>query len=113
MHAKWPALRISNVEEFCEFAEGPVLQHVIPPWIVLRRGHVVRHDVEQNAQFEGSGRIHKTGPRLLAAEIVADFSGIYDIVTMQTAWHRLQARREVNMADSQLSQVRQNALGRT
>src|ERR1700728_4233182 len=113
MHAKWLTLRISNVEEFCEPAVGPKLQYIIPPGIVLRGGHVIRNDVEQDSKIQGARGLHETGPRLFTAEIVADFSGVYDIVAMLTARNRLQARRQVNMADSQFTEVGQHPLSRT
>src|SRR5271155_1509989 len=99
MHAERPAGGNSNVEVVRELAEGPMPQHIIPPWIVLRGGHVIRNDVQQNPQSQGSGRLHEAAPSLLAAEIVADLGGVYDIVAMLAAGNRLQAGRQVNMAD--------------
>ena len=113
MHTEWLTPRISNVEEFCVIAERPMLQNIVPPRIVLRGGHVIRDDVQQNRKSQGARGRHETGPRLLAAEIVADFSGVYDIVAMLTAGNRLQARRQVNMADSQFTEVGQHPLSRT
>jgi len=52
-------------------------------------------------------------PTTFTAEIVADFCGVYDIVAMLTARNRLQARRQVNMADSQFTEVGQHPLSRT
>src|SRR5882757_910244 len=112
MHAKWPALRISNVEEFCEPAVRPKLQYIIPPRVVLRGGHVIGDDVEQNSKAQGARSRHETGPRRLTAEIVADLRGVYDIVAMLTAWNRLQARRQVHMADSQFAQIVQHPVCR-
>ena len=48
--AKRPVRRGSNVEKSGEAAERTVRQHVVPPRIMLRGGHVVRHDVEEELQ---------------------------------------------------------------
>jgi hypothetical protein len=38
-----------HVEEVGVLRALPALQHVAPPRVVRRRGHVVRHDVQQDA----------------------------------------------------------------
>src|SRR5258708_30511292 len=101
---------VSEIEVLRKLAERSMRQHVIPPRIVLRSGHVIRHDVEEDSEFMEARALHETGPGGFAAEVFADPRGIRDIVSMLTAGNRLQAGREIHMADSQIGQVRQHVL---
>jgi len=110
MQAERSARPDLDVEILGELAERPVREDIVPPGIVFRGGHVVRYDVEQDSEAMGARTAYEVAPRGLAAEVFADPGGIRDIVSMLTAGNRLQAGREVHMADSQIGQVRQHPL---
>jgi hypothetical protein len=108
MHAIGPLRGNSDVEVIRVVAERSVRQHVVPPGIVLRRGHVVRHDVEQDPQMVRLGAFDEALPGSLAAQLIADPARVRHIVSMLAAGCRLQARRQVHMAHAQLREIRQN-----
>ncbi len=110
MHAEGPVRQVAEIEVVGKLAERPMRQHVVPPRIVLRSRHVVRHDVQQDGELMGARAVHEIGPGGFAAEVFADPRGIRDIVSMQTTGNRLQAGREIYMADAQIGQVRQHLL---
>ncbi len=58
----------------------------------------------------GARALDEADPGGFAAEIVADPRGIGDIVAMLAAGNRLQAGRQIDMADAQVGQVRQHLL---
>ena len=110
VHAEGLARLVPKIKVLGKLAERPMRQHMVPPGIVLRRGHVIRHDVQEDSQAMRARAVHETGPCGLAAAVLADPRGIRDIVSMLAAGNCLQAGREVNMADSQIGQVRQHLL---
>ena len=71
MHAEGAARRISEVEVLEEFAERPMRQYIVPPGIAFRGRHVVRHDVQQDAQAMRTRALLETRPGGFAAEICA------------------------------------------
>src|SRR5580698_2104365 len=81
----------ADVEESGVRAVRTVLEHIVPPWVVLRCRHVVGHDVEKNSQSVAAGCLHEGIPCRLAAQIVADTAGIDDVIAMLAARNRLQA----------------------
>src|ERR1700704_4673462 len=87
-----------DVEEGGVLAERSMGEKVIPPWIVLGCRHVIRHDIEENFELVGARRNDETGPRGLAAQIVADSAGVGDVIAMLASRDRLQARRQVDVA---------------
>src|ERR1700677_2053263 len=100
MHAEGAARRVPEIEVLEELAERPMRQDIVPPWIVFRGGHVVRHDIQQDAQALRTRALRETRPRGLAAEVRADPRGIRDVVAMLAAGNGLQTGREVYMADA-------------
>ena len=99
-----------DVEILGELAERTVRQDIVPPWIVRRGGHVVRHDIQEDSEAMRTRAADEAAPSGLAAQVFADSRGVRDIVAMLAAGNRLQAGREVHVADSQIGQVRQHAL---
>jgi hypothetical protein len=95
-----------DVEEGGVIAERSVGEKVIPPRIVLGCRHVIRHDVEKYLEFVGTCRSDEPRPRSLAPQIVADSAGIGDVIAMLASRHRLQARRQVDVADAEVGEVR-------
>src|ERR1700692_2140842 len=87
-----------DVEKGGVIAEGPMGEKVIPPRIMLGCRHVIRHDVEQYLEIVGACSIDEPRPRTLAPQIVADSAGIRDVIAMLASRHRLQARRQVEVA---------------
>src|SRR5258708_25222982 len=110
MHTEGFVRPVSEIEVLGKLAERSMRQHMIPPRIVLRGGHVIGHDVEEDSELMEARALHKTGPGGFAAEVFADPRGIRDVVSMRTAGNCLQAGREVHMADAQIGQVRQYLL---
>src|ERR1700734_679848 len=110
MYAERLVRPVPEIEVLRKFTERTVRQHMIPPGVVLRGGHVVRHDVQENSKSQGARAFCETDPGRLAAEVIADSRGIRDIVAMLAARDCLQARREIHMAYSQIGQVRQRLL---
>ncbi len=94
-----------HIEEACVPAGSPVLQHVPPPWVVRRDGHVVGHDVEHDSEPVRSGHGHQRGETLLAAELWIDPVRSHHVVAVRAPGHGLQDGREVQMADAELCQV--------
>src|ERR1700722_8881860 len=99
-----------DVEILGKLAERTVRQDIVPPWIVLRGGHVVRYDIQQDSQPMRARAADEIEPSGLAAEVFADSRRVRHIVAMLTAGNRLQAGREVHVADSQIGQIGQHAL---
>src|ERR1019366_4250052 len=95
-----------DVEEGGVVAERSVCEKVIPPRIVLGCRHVIRNDVEEYLEFVGACRIDETRPRSLAPQIAADSAGIGDVIAVLASRHRLQAWRQVNVADAEVGEVR-------
>src|ERR1700688_2343758 len=98
-----------DVEILGEPAERTVRQDIVPPWIVLRGGHVVRYDIQEDSEAMRARAADEVEPSGLAAEVVADSRGVHHIVAMLTAGNRLQAGGEVHVADPQIGEGRQAA----
>jgi hypothetical protein len=103
---------VSEIKKLGELTVRSMCKHIIPPWIVPRRRHVIRHDVEQYFKTERASARNEAGPRYFTAKIVADSSGVRYVISMLAAGHCLKTGRQVHMADSQVGQVRQNPLRR-
>ncbi len=86
---------------------GAVLQHVVPPRVLVAEdAHVVGHDVEDLAQAVFvQGRDQR-----LVIRVRADFRVealvVGDVVAVHAAGPRLQVRRGVQVRDAQVAQVR-------
>jgi hypothetical protein len=105
--------RASEIKEFEEPAEPAMRKHIIPPRIVPRSGHVVRHDVEQDAQALQAGSLYKATPCRFTTKIVADPRRIRYVISMLAAGDRLETGRQIHMTDSQFGQVLKDQLRRT
>ena len=73
-----------------------------PEAVLAARGHVVRDDVEHHAE-PGARELAE---RLLAAELLRDPRRVDDVVAVRRAGLRLHDRREVEVRDAELGQVR-------
>jgi hypothetical protein len=78
----------------------------------MRGGHVVRHDIEQQAQVERARGLDECSPCRIASEIIADLGRIRDVVAVLTAGNGLQTRRQIDMTDAELRKVGQDFLCR-
>jgi hypothetical protein len=90
VHPERPARLRADVEKIRVVAEWTVRQQVVPPAILLRGRHVVRHDIEQDLEAPEARGADERRPCLFAAQILADAGGIRDVVAMHAARHRLQ-----------------------
>ncbi len=79
-----------NVEELCELTESSVRKHIVPPRIVFRGGHVIRHDVEQNSQTQRLRGFHEASPSSFPAQIIADAGRIRYIIAVLASGDRLE-----------------------
>src|SRR5262249_53354525 len=70
--------------------------------LLLARGHVVRDDVDDDVE----ARLAERTETRLAAEVFRDAPRVDDVVAVRRAATRLQDRREVEVADAELAQVR-------
>jgi hypothetical protein len=87
--------------------ELPPLQHREPPAVVgAADAHVVRHDVEDEAQAVLAERIGQAQESLLAAELQIDRRMVDDVVAVGGAGPRLVDRRGVEMADPEPREIR-------
>ena len=83
--------------------EEPRAQRLVgPPAVLVRDAHVVRDDVEHDRQAGGPERPQAR----LAPERVRDARRVDDVVAVRRAGPRLQRRREVQVRDAEVAQVR-------
>ena len=95
-----------DVEEFRVAARLPVLQHVPPPPILAADdGHVVGHDVDDEAEPAGAQRRDEAAKPLLAAKLRVDLRRVDHVIAVHRAWTRLENRRGVEMADMQRCEI--------
>ena len=87
-----------------------VFQNAHPPCVVLRRGHVIRDDVEKKAETACRGFLVQRREIFFAAQLRIQGHRVDDIVAMRTPLARLQDRRQVEIADAQLREIRHDAL---
>jgi hypothetical protein len=105
MHQKGFSPWVSEIKELRELAERSVCKRIVPPWIVTRRRHVIRHDIEQYLETVRASALDEPRPRGFATKIGADPSGVRDVISMLAAGHCLKAWRQIHMADSQFGQI--------
>ena len=110
LHSEGLMRRRADIEIAGELAVGAARKHIVPPAIVFRGGHVVRHEVEQDAEMLGASRCDETLPGGLAAEIRANATRIGHVVAMHAARVCLQARGEVYVTHAELGEVGKNPL---
>ena len=92
-------------------AVAAVAQQVAPPGIVRRGGHVVRHDVEDQAQalgLQGGGEAQEA---LQAAELVLEAAVVGHVVAVRRAGDRLEQRRGIEVADPEAREIGREAGG--
>ena len=73
-----------------------------PPGVLVAGGHVVRDDVEDDGEPRGA----EPPERLLAAALLGDAGRVDDVVAVRGAGARLERGREVEVADPERAQVR-------
>jgi len=108
-HAGQPAIR----DRFPIDVEGRSMrrvlapfQHVEPPVIVgLADAHVVRHEVENEAEVVRSQRIAHARESLVAAQFGIEAVVIDDVVTVGAAGACFQKRRSIEMADAERLEI--------
>ena len=113
-HVAQPALRRVpvDVEETGVAAGQAVLEHIGPPAVLLAGDrHVVRHDVEDQAHPPLAQRIGQALEALGAAELVVDPAVVDHVVAVRRAGRRLEDRRDIEVADPQLVEVRHDRGG--
>ena len=103
------ARELADVEETAVQAGAPVEveelrapERVAPERVLVAGRHVVRDDVQDDAQTRGAERAEL----LLAAEVLGDRGRIDDVVPVRRAGACLERRREVEVRDAELAQVR-------
>src|SRR5688572_5622198 len=79
----------------------PEAEHIYPAWVARAGRHMVRHDVEDDAEPSLANRAREGSKAVLAAELRVDASGVDDVVAVHAARHRLGDRREVEMRDAE------------
>lgn len=86
-------------------------QH-LPQGAVVARGHrhVVRHDVDDEAETVLPRGAGQRAQALLAAQFGPHARVVHDVVAVRRARHRLQDRRQVQMGDAERGQVRHGLL---
>lgn len=90
----------------------PLAEHLPQRPVVARgRGHVVRHDVDDQPHPVRAGRRREFAQPLLAAQLGADPAGIGDVVPVARPGHRLQDGGQVEMGDTERSEVRDGLPG--
>jgi hypothetical protein len=96
-----------DVEEPGVFGFLAVRQHVPPPLVRLRVGdpHVVRHDVDDQAQLQLLELADQPHPAVLTAERRAHAARVDDVVAVRGTGCRGQDRRRVHRAHAERGQV--------
>jgi hypothetical protein len=88
--------------------EEAVPQRRVGPVAVRVVGrHVVGHDVEDQPDADAARGGGQRVELALAAELVRELAGIDDVVAVRGARPRLERRRQVQVADAEIAQVRQ------
>ena len=109
MHPEWVMQGQFDIEKMRILAERSMGEHMLPPRIIVSRRHVIRHDVDEYAEIVAPGAFDEALPSLLAAEILADPARVGYIVAMHASGRRLQTRRQIHVADAEISEVRQDS----
>jgi hypothetical protein len=66
---------------------------------------VVRHDVQEHAQTLTPAGFERSGPRGLPAKVLPHTAWVGHVVTVAAAGNRLQAGRDVDVADPQPREI--------
>ena len=89
----------------------PMPQHIHPPRVLCADGHVVRHNVDDQAEARGAQRSDKLAKRFLAAKLGIDARRIDHVIAMHRARTRSRDGRRVDMTDAQPHEIRHQPLG--
>ena len=82
-----------DVEDLRKCAFRAVRQHIEPPAVlVTANGHVVGHDIDDQAHATRPKRLRQGAQRILAAKLGIDLRGIDHVVAMHRSGTRLQDR---------------------
>ncbi|MCY1396374.1 hypothetical protein D9M71_113440 [compost metagenome] len=101
-----------DVEEFGIGAAPTPFEQVQPPGVVhATHGHVVGHDIEDQAHAVQAQRGHQAFEGRFAAKLRVDAGRVHHIVAMHRARPRLEQRRGIEMADAQCGEVRHQRHG--
>ncbi len=89
----------------------PMLNHITPPGIFQRGGHVVRHNIKDQTQpgrLQGADQPLKTGP---ASDGGVNLVSIGDVITVRRIPGGSKYWRSIQMADAELLQIRHQTGG--
>ena len=89
----------------------PMLQHIEPPGVLGDGRHVIRHDVDDQAEARAAQRGDKPAKRFLAAKLGIDARRIDHVIAMHRARTRGRNGRRVDMTDAQPHEIRHQPLG--
>ena len=98
-----PGHRVDVEEALAQLGVGPEA-------VALVGGHVVGDDVEHQPQAGGVGGVGERPKLVLAAEVARDPGRVDHVVAVGRAGPRLQRRRQVDVRDAQVTQVRDQRL---
>ena len=85
-----------------------VLQDAHPPCVLVARGHVIGNDVEEQAESALRGFLMKRGEIILRAQLRIERHRIDDVVAVRAPLARFQNWRQIEIANSQLGEIRDN-----
>ena len=88
----------------------PALE-VAPVRVLLARGHVIGHEVDDHAHPGVTGGLNEPAKRLLAAELSGHARRVDDVIAVGRSRARLHDRGEVEVADSQRAQIADERAG--
>ena len=81
-------------------------ERIAPERVLVAGGHVVRDDVEQDAQPCFLRRPAERPKRVLAAELLRDPRRVDHVVPVRRARTRLEGGREIEMRDAEIPEIR-------
>ena len=106
------ARELADVEEAAVRAGSPVEveelrapERIPPEGVLLARRHVVRHEVEHDAQARLLRRRAERAELVFAAEILRDARRVDDVVAVRRAGSGLQRGRQVEVGDAEVAHV--------
>ena len=83
----------------------PVFQHAHPPGVLRAGSHVIRDDVEQQAELPSLQLLVQRGEIILAAELRIQRRGVDHVVAVSASLARPQNRRCVNVTDAEVGEI--------
>lgn len=101
-----------DVEEVRVRTRAAVLEHVEPPAVAAARNrHVIRHDVDNHRHALGAHRGGQAVEPIVAAQGGRHALGVHRVVAVGRALGGLEDRRQVEVADAELREVRHHGDG--